>query len=39
MFPSSAPPPGCAGEFACPYMVKLGPHIIVFYVYREPGDH
>ena len=35
MRPSSAPPPGCAGKFSGPYMVKLGPQIIVFCVYRE----
>ena len=38
-FSSSAPPPGWAGEFSCPYMVKLSPQIIVFYVCRKhvPG--
>ena len=37
-FPSSAPPPGWAGVFSCPYMVKLGPQITVFYVQRAcPG--
>ena len=35
MLPSSAPPPGWAGEFSCPCMVKLGPHIIVSHVCRE----
>ena len=35
MLPSSLPPPGLAGEFSCPYMVKLGPPIIVFPVCRE----
>ena len=35
MLPSSTPPPGWAGEFPCPYVVKLGSQIIVFYVYRE----
>ena len=34
MLPASAPPPGWAGEFSCPCVVKLGPHI-VFYVCRE----
>ena len=33
--PSSTPPPGWAREFPSPYMVKLGPQIIVFYVCRE----
>ena len=37
-FPSSAPPPGWAGVFSCPYMVKLGPQITVFHVQRAcPG--
>ena len=31
MLPSSRPPPGWAGESSCPYMVKLGPQIIVFF--------
>ena len=35
MLPSSLPPSGLAGEFSCPYMVRLGPPIIVFYVCRE----
>ena len=35
MLPSSAPPPGWPGEFSCPSMVKVGPHIIVFHVCRE----
>ena len=35
MLPSSAPAPGRAGKFSGPYMVKLGPQIIVFCVYRE----
>ena len=30
-----SPPPGWAGEFSRPYMVKLGAQIIVFYVCRE----
>ena len=34
MFPSSALPPGRAGEFPCPCVVKLGPQMIVFYVLR-----
>ena len=29
ILPSSAPPPGWAGEFFCPYMIKLGQQIIV----------
>ena len=35
MLPSSAPPPGWAGGFSCPCVVKLGPQVIVFYVCRE----
>ena len=35
MLPSFVPPPAWAGEFSCPYMVKLGPQIIVFYVCTE----
>ena len=35
MLPSSALPPGWAGEFSCPYMVKLGPQMIVFYMCRQ----
>ena len=35
MLPSSALPPSGAGEFSCPYMVKQGPQIIVFYVCGE----
>ena len=35
MFLSSAPPPGWAGEFSCPYMVKLDPQIVVSDVCRE----
>ena len=36
VLPSSGPPPGWAGEFSCPYMVHLGPQIIVVsYVCRE----
>ena len=39
MLPSSAPPPGWAGEFSCPYMVKQGPQIIVLCVQRaHPRD-
>ena len=34
VLPSSAPPPGCAGEFSWPHMVKQGPPI-VFYVCRD----
>ena len=30
MLPSSAPPPGQAGEFSGPCLVKLGPQIIVY---------
>ena len=30
MFPSSGPPSGWAGEFSCPYVVKLGPQIVAF---------
>ena len=30
MLPSFVPPPGWAGEFSCPYVVKLGSQIIVF---------
>ena len=35
ILPSSAPPSGWAGEFSSPYMVKLGPQIIDFYLCRE----
>ena len=28
-------PPSWAGEFSCPYLVKLGPQIVVVYVCRE----
>ena len=35
MFLTSAAPPGWVGEFSCPYMVKLGSQIMVFYVCRE----
>ena len=35
MLPSSLPPSGLAGEFSCPYVVRLDPPIIVFYVCRE----
>ena len=30
MLPSSAPPPSWAGEFSCPYMVKVGPQTTFF---------
>ena len=33
--PSSILPPGWTGEFSCSYMIKLGPQITVFYVWRE----
>ena len=40
MLPSSGPPPGWAGEFSCPYVVKLGPQIVVFMWQRAcPRDH
>ena len=35
MLLSAASPPGSAGGFSCPYMVKLGPQISVFHVFRE----
>ena len=35
MLPSSALPTGWAEEFSCPWVVNLGPQIIVFYVFRE----
>ena len=35
MFPSSGPPSGWAGEFSCPYVVKLGLNCVVFNVFRE----
>ena len=35
MLSSSVSPPGWAGEFFCPYVVKLGLQIIVFYVCGE----
>ena len=33
--PLASAPPGWAGEFSCPYLVKLGPQIVVVYVCRE----
>ena len=40
MFSSLAPPPGWAGEFSCPCVVKLGPLITAFYVQTAcPRDH
>ena len=33
--PSSILPPGWTVEFSCSYMIKLGPQITVFYVWRE----
>ena len=39
MVPSFVPPPGWAGEFSSPYMVKEGPQIIVLCVQRaHPRD-
>ena len=39
MLPSFGPPPGWAGEFSSPYMVKEGPQIIVLCVQRaHPRD-
>ena len=35
MFSSLTPPSGCTEEFSCPWVVKLVPHIIDFYVCRE----
>ena len=35
MLPSSAPPAGLAGEFSCPFMVKLGLQMILSFVCRE----
>ena len=40
MVPSSTLPPIWTKEFSCPYMVKLGPQIIVFFCVcskRVPG--
>ena len=35
MLSSVAPPPGWAGEFSCPCVVKLGPQAIVFSVQQH----
>lgn len=29
LFPLSAPPPGWEGEFFCPYVVRLGPQMVL----------